>query len=140
MQLTETAASKLRDLMEQQGHPQAALRIAAEPGGCCGYRYSMALVEAVPVGHLTEEHHGVRVVTDPESAPRLTDARIDFVDTLSETGFAIHNPSAPRHEHGEEHGHREEHGHGGGGCACGGHGHQEKAGGHGAGGCACGRH
>ncbi|HEX9891119.1 MAG TPA: iron-sulfur cluster assembly accessory protein [Actinomycetota bacterium] len=141
MQLTETAASKLKYLMQEQGHPDAALRIAAEPGGCCGYRYSMALVEADQAGDLFEEHHGVRVVTDPESAPRLADARIDFVDSLSETGFAIHNPSAPRHEHE----HEREHGNGGGGgCACGGHGHGAHAGnetgGHGAGGCACGRH
>ena len=142
MQLSETAARKVREIATQQGHPEAALRIAAEPGGCCGYRYSMALVGGVEPGDVAEEHHGVRVVTDPNSAPILAQAEIDFVDTLQQTGFAIHNPTASR-GHGHGHGHAGN----GGGCGCGrhggGHGHGEAEGetqkaGHGAGGCACG--
>jgi iron-sulfur cluster assembly accessory protein len=101
MQLTQTAAAKVKELLTQEGHPEAALRVAARPGGCCGYRYSMALTDEFGETDQTTEFHGVRVVIDSESAPLLDEATIDFVDSLEQSGFAIENPGA------------------GGGCTCG---------------------
>lgn len=101
MQLTQTAATKVKELLAQEGHPEAALRVAAEPGGCCGFRYSMALTDQVAESDQTVEHHGVRVVVDSQSSPLLAEATIDYVDSLERSGFAIDNPMA------------------GGGCTCG---------------------
>lgn len=101
MQLTQTAAQKVKELLEQEGHPEAALRVAARPGGCCGYRYSMSLTDQVSDQDVRRELYGVPVVLDPESVPLMEEATIDFVDTLEQSGFAIENPKA------------------GGGCTCG---------------------
>ena len=40
------------------------------------------------------EQHGVRVAIDRMSAPYLSDAKVDFVDSLDATGFTIDNPAA----------------------------------------------
>ena len=101
MQLTETAAAKVKELLEQEGQPEAALRVAARPGGCCGYQYSMLLTDRWGETDQTAEFHGVRVVMDAESVPLMSEATIDFVDSLERSGFAIDNPMA------------------GGGCSCG---------------------
>lgn len=101
MQLTETAAQKVKELLEQEGHPEAVLRVAARPGGCCGYQYSMALTDQVTDQDDTREFHGIRVVLDSDSVPLMEEATIDFVDSLERSGFAIENPKA------------------GGGCTCG---------------------
>ena len=37
--LTETAAIKVRALLDQEGRDDLALRVAVQPGGCSGLRY-----------------------------------------------------------------------------------------------------
>lgn len=94
IEITEAAAAKVRELLEQEGQPQAVLRVAVQPGGCSGLRYSMYLDDEVAEGDVTAEHHGVRVVVDRMSAPYLSEAKVDFVDTLEASGFTIDNPAA----------------------------------------------
>lgn len=91
--LTETAATKVRELLDQEGS-QAALRVEVQPGGCSGLRYSMYLDDDVGDADQVAEFHGVRVVIDRMSAPYLTGATVDFVDSLEATGFTIDNPAA----------------------------------------------
>jgi iron-sulfur cluster assembly accessory protein len=94
IKLSETAAGKVRELLDQEGQPQVALRVAVQPGGCSGLRYQMYLDDQVSDGDLAAEQHGIRVVIDKMSAPYLTEAKIDFVDTLEASGFTIDNPVA----------------------------------------------
>ncbi|MBI4260277.1 MAG: iron-sulfur cluster assembly accessory protein [Actinobacteria bacterium] len=94
MQLTETAAGKVRELLEQEGQVDIALRVAVQPGGCSGLRYSMLLDDQFGDSDLMVEQHGVRLVTDRMSAPYLSQATIDFVDSLEASGFTIDNPVA----------------------------------------------
>lgn len=92
--LSEMAASKVKELLEQEGRFDIALRVAVQPGGCSGLRYSMYLDDEVADGDQTAELHGVRVVVDRMSAPYLDQAKIDFVDSLEASGFTIDNPMA----------------------------------------------
>jgi len=101
MQLTETAAGKVKELLQEEGRDDIALRVAVQPGGCSGLRYAMFLDDQVSEKDQTEEQHGVRLVIDRMSIPYLSQATIDFVDTLEASGFTIENPAAQ------------------GGCACG---------------------
>jgi iron-sulfur cluster assembly accessory protein len=94
IQLSETAAGKVKELVQQEGQPQVALRVAVQPGGCSGLRYQMYLDDQVGDSDLAEDQHGVRVVIDKMSAPYLKEAKIDFVDTLEASGFTIDNPVA----------------------------------------------
>jgi iron-sulfur cluster assembly accessory protein len=94
IQLSATAAGKVKELLEQEGQPDVVLRVAVQPGGCSGLRYSMYLDDQVGDSDVAAEQHGVRVVVDRMSAPYLKEAKIDFVDSLEASGFTIDNPVA----------------------------------------------
>jgi iron-sulfur cluster assembly accessory protein len=99
--LTDTAAVKVKSLLEQEGRDDLALRIAVQPGGCSGLRYQLFFDERSLDGDIVTDFGGVKVVVDRMSSPYLGGASIDFVDTIEKQGFTIDNPNA------------------GGSCACG---------------------
>lgn len=92
--LTEAAAVKVRDLLAREGREDLALRIAVEPGGCSGLRYALFFDDRSLEGDVGGEMHGVQVVTDRMSAPYLSGASVDYLDTLEKSGFTIENPNA----------------------------------------------
>jgi iron-sulfur cluster assembly protein/iron-sulfur cluster insertion protein len=94
--LTDTAALKVKDLIEAEGEPDLALRVAVRPGGCSGFSYEMFFDSEVASDDVTVEHGGVRVVVDPSSAQLLTGAVLDYKDGLQQAGFSINNPNAQR--------------------------------------------
>jgi iron-sulfur cluster assembly accessory protein len=99
--LTDTAAAKVKALIDQEGRDDLALRIAVQPGGCSGLRYQLFFDERSLDGDAVTDFGGVKVVIDRMSGPYLGGATIDFVDTIEKQGFTIDNPNA------------------GGSCACG---------------------
>jgi iron-sulfur cluster assembly accessory protein len=94
--LTEAASQKLAEIMSKQAEPFAGLRVSVQKGGCSGFSYGMSLATAVEAGDWVGEFGGVKVLVDPESAPVLKGVRIDFVESLQGSGFAIENPNAVR--------------------------------------------
>ena len=92
--LTESAAGKVRELLLEEGRSDIALRVAVQPGGCSGLRYAMYLDDEIAESDTSEEQFGVRVVVDRMSAPYLDQAKVDFLDTLEQSGFTIDNPLA----------------------------------------------
>ena len=92
--LTENAAGKVKELLVEEGRSDIALRVAVQPGGCSGLRYAMYLDDQLSDKDVTEEQHGVKVVIDKMSVPYLSQATIDFVDSLEASGFTIDNPAA----------------------------------------------
>ena len=99
--ISDTAAAKVKSLLEQEGRDDLALRIAVQPGGCSGLRYQLFFDERHLGGDHVTDFNGVSVVVDRMSLPYLSGAVIDFVDTIEKQGFTIDNPNA------------------GGSCACG---------------------
>jgi iron-sulfur cluster assembly accessory protein len=93
--LTEAAATKVGALLSQEGRDDLRLRVAVQPGGCSGLRYQLYFDERSFDGDIVAKFDGgVEVVTDKMSAPYLTGATIDFVDTIEKQGFTIENPNA----------------------------------------------
>ena len=92
--VTETAAAKVKSLLEQEGRDDLSLRIAVQPGGCSGLRYQLFFDDRSLDGDIVSDFGGVAVVTDRMSAPYLGGAVIDFVDTIEKQGFTIDNPNA----------------------------------------------
>jgi iron-sulfur cluster assembly accessory protein len=92
--LTESAAGKVKELLHEEGRDDIALRVAVQPGGCSGLRYAMYLDDQIGEKDQTAEQFGVRVVIDRMSVPYISEATIDFVDTLEQSGFTIDNPAA----------------------------------------------
>ena len=94
--LTDTAAAKVKSLIDEEGEADLALRVAVRPGGCSGFSYEMFFDTDVASDDKTLDYSGVKVVVDPSSADLLKGAVLDFKDGLQGAGFAIENPNATR--------------------------------------------
>jgi iron-sulfur cluster assembly accessory protein len=92
--LTDTAADKVRSLLEQEGRDDLRLRVAVQPGGCSGLIYQLYFDERMLDGDATVDFNGVEVIVDKMSVPYLDGATIDFEDTIQKQGFTIDNPNA----------------------------------------------
>ena len=92
--LTERAAKAARRFIRGSGEQGEALRLAVSGGGCSGFQYDMSIEGAVGADDIVVEAHGVKVYLDPASAQLLQGVTVDFVDTLTESGFTFHNPNA----------------------------------------------
>ncbi len=94
--VTESAATKVKSLIEAEGDERLALRVAVRPGGCSGFSYEMFFDSDIAADDIASDVEGVRVVVDPASADLLKGAILDFKDGLQGAGFAIENPNANR--------------------------------------------
>ena len=94
VRLTDTAASKAKALLDQEGRDDLRLRIAVQPGGCAGLRYQLFFDERMLDGDSVQDFNGIALVVDRMSAPYLQGAVIDFADTIEKQGFTIDNPNA----------------------------------------------
>jgi iron-sulfur cluster assembly accessory protein len=94
VQLTDTAAHKVKSLLEQEGRDDLRLRVAVQPGGCSGLIYQLYFDERLLDGDATRDFDGVEVVVDKMSVPYLDGASIDFEDSIQKQGFTIDNPNA----------------------------------------------
>ncbi len=94
--LTDTAASKVGELIQQEGNPDLALRVAVRPGGCSGFSYEMFFDSEVADDDLQSSFGDVKVVVDPASAALIVGSTLDFKDGLQGAGFSINNPNASR--------------------------------------------
>ncbi|MCZ7528217.1 MAG: iron-sulfur cluster insertion protein ErpA [Acidimicrobiia bacterium] len=94
--LSETASTKVKELIESEGNPELVLRVAVRPGGCSGLSYEMFFDSDVTADDVTAEYGGVRVVVDPASSQYLQGASLDYKDGLQGAGFTIDNPNVTR--------------------------------------------
>lgn len=94
LSITEKAAARAREVLIEKGLPEGGLRVFVVAGGCAGYQYGMALARHAEQDDLVVEQLGLRLVVDPDSAPLLEGAEIDYVDDLMRSGFTIYNPNA----------------------------------------------
>lgn len=94
--LTESAITKVAELIAQEGQDDLALRVAVRPGGCSGFSYEMFFDGDVAQDDVQLEFGSVKVLVDPASSKLLSGATLDFKDGLQGAGFAINNPNAQR--------------------------------------------
>ena len=93
--MTDKASVKAKELFEEKGLTGVGgLRVFVVGGGCSGYQYGMALAREFDDDDLVIEHGGIKLVVDPDSAPLLEGAEIDYVDDLMKAGFTVYNPNA----------------------------------------------
>jgi iron-sulfur cluster assembly protein/iron-sulfur cluster insertion protein len=94
--LTDVAAAKIAELIQEEGNPELALRVAVKAGGCSGFSYDMFFDSDIADDDVVATYGTVTVVVDPSSAAQLGGATLDFKDGLQEAGFSINNPNATR--------------------------------------------
>jgi len=91
--LSPAAARRLKAIAREEGRP-VMLRVAVEGGGCSGFQYKFALVEAAEADDLKVEQDGAAAVVDVVSLALLNGSVIDFADELAAAEFRVKNPNA----------------------------------------------
>jgi iron-sulfur cluster assembly accessory protein len=95
--LTERAAQEVKALFEEQGKPDAALRVWVAGGGCSGLQYGMAIDDApAEEDDVVLNDQGVTIFVDRLSLKYMTGSVVDFVEDVLGGGFKIENPNAVR--------------------------------------------
>ena len=92
--ITDKAAEKVKALLKEKEVTSGALRVFVAGGGCSGYQYGMAIAQEIDEDDFVIEYDGVKLLVDPESAPLLKGAEIDYVEDVMKSGFTIFNPNA----------------------------------------------
>ncbi len=96
--LTSSAVSHLKSLIAAKGTAASAdtgLRLRVERGGCAGMQYVMGLDESRSDDRIHSQD-GVSIIVDPESLDFLQGSEIDYIDSLTDSGFKLSNPNAAR--------------------------------------------
>ena len=92
--VSPSAASKIQELLAEEGKTGSGLRVFVQGGGCSGFQYGLMIEESGGAGDQVFESNGVRLFVDPVSISYLKGAEVDFVDTVTGGGFTIRNPNA----------------------------------------------
>ncbi len=93
--VSESAASKIRDLLASNDKPASGLRVKVVGGGCSGLQYKMDLDVERP-GDKTFGDLGAQIIVDRKSFLYLNGTELDYNDTLMQSGFKMQNPNVKR--------------------------------------------
>jgi iron-sulfur cluster insertion protein len=91
---TDSAAMKVKDLIEEEGNPDLKLRVFVQGGGCSGFQYGFTFDEIVNEDDTAMDKNGVTLLIDSMSYQYLVGAEIDYTDGLEGAQFVIKNPNA----------------------------------------------
>ena len=91
---TDSAASKVKKLIEEEGNNDLKLRVFVSGGGCSGFKYGFTFDELINEDDTVMEKNGVILLIDPMSFQYLAGAEIDYQENLEGAQFIIKNPGA----------------------------------------------
>ncbi|MFN9708935.1 MAG: iron-sulfur cluster insertion protein ErpA [Burkholderiales bacterium] len=91
---TDSAAAKVKELVEEEGNPELKLRVFVQGGGCSGFQYGFTFDEIANDDDTQMEKNGVILLIDAMSLQYLVGAEIDYKDDLQGAQFVIKNPNA----------------------------------------------
>jgi iron-sulfur cluster insertion protein len=91
---TDNAASKVKELVDEEGNPDLKLRVFVQGGGCSGFQYGFTFDEIMNEDDTQMQKNGVTLLIDAMSLQYLVGAEIDYKDDLQGAQFVIKNPNA----------------------------------------------
>lgn len=91
---TQAAASKVRELIVEEGNEALKLRVYIQGGGCSGFQYGFEFDEQQGEDDLAIATDGVTLLVDPLSLQYLMGAQVDYSESLHGAQFVIRNPNA----------------------------------------------
>ena len=91
---TSAAATKVKELIVDEGNDALMLRVFITGGGCSGFQYGFTFDENITDGDTVVENDGVKLLIDPMSYQYLAGAEIDYSEGLEGAQFVIRNPNA----------------------------------------------
>src|SRR3954454_23626117 len=92
---SDSAANKVKHLIEEEGNPELKLRVFVTGGGCSGFQYGFTFDETTNEDDTTLQKSGVTLLIDPMSLQYLMGAEIDYQENIEGAQFVIKNPNAP---------------------------------------------
>ncbi len=92
--LTPSAVEKIKAMMEKEGKAGYGLRFGVKTGGCAGLSYEMSFQKSHYDNDHVIEQNGIQIFINEESLSFIKGIRIDYIDTLKESGFKYSNPNA----------------------------------------------
>ena len=93
MTLTDAAAGRVKELVENSDKNAIGLRVGIKKGGCAGMEYTMDMVEEAKPGDDVIEDKGVKLFVDPSAVLFLLGTQMDFETTKFRSGFVFKNPN-----------------------------------------------
>ena len=94
IELTPSATKAIQRFIRGAENPVAGLRIFVSGGGCSGLQYGLRLEQEKGEDDFEFDIEGFKLLVDPMSRPMLEGLSVDFVDSLTQTGFKFNNPNA----------------------------------------------
>ena len=91
---TDSAADKVKQLVDEEGNPELKLRVFVQGGGCSGFQYGFTFDEVVNEDDTQMSKNGVTLLIDAMSLQYLGGAEIDYKEDLQGAQFVIKNPNA----------------------------------------------
>ncbi len=91
---TDSAADKVKQLIEEEGNPELKLRVFVQGGGCSGFQYGFTLDEDTNEDDTAMTKNGVTLLIDSMSYQYLVGAEIDYKEDINGAQFVIKNPNA----------------------------------------------
>ena len=91
---TDSAANKVKQLIDEEGNPGLKLRVFVTGGGCSGFQYGFTFDELQNEDDAVMEKNGVKLLIDPMSYQYLVGSEIDYSEGLEGAQFVIKNPGA----------------------------------------------
>lgn len=94
--ITESAKNQAIKLMEEDGKPEAFIRVGVQGGGCSGLMYELGFDTELKESDKIFDVEGVKIVVDKKSFLYLVGTTLDFSGGLNGKGFVFVNPNADR--------------------------------------------
>ncbi|MDZ4735705.1 MAG: iron-sulfur cluster assembly accessory protein [Rhodospirillaceae bacterium] len=93
MLVTESAAARVRALIDGRGKPTAGIRIGVRSKGCSGLSYTLEFAdEKSPFDEMVDAH-GVTLLIDPKAMMFILGTEMDYVEEQMQSGFVFRNPN-----------------------------------------------
>lgn len=93
MSLTDAAAERITEIIEDSETPVIGLRVGIKNAGCAGVSYTMDYVGTPVAGDDHVEDHGVNVWVDPKATMYLLGTVMDFEEGKMGSSFTFKNPN-----------------------------------------------
>jgi iron-sulfur cluster insertion protein len=90
----DSAANKVKELIEEEGNGDLKLRVFVAGGGCSGFKYGFTFDELIGEDDTVMEKNGVKLLIDAMSLQYLMGAEIDYQEDAEGAQFIIKNPAA----------------------------------------------
>lgn len=92
--LTDRAATKVRELRDEEGNADLKLRVYITGGGCSGFSYGFTFDESVKDDDTLVTNGDVSLLVDAMSIQYLAGSQVDYESGLMGSRFVVSNPNA----------------------------------------------